>query len=545
MVLWQLDTGRKQFLPHLSSPICNIVVSPSGNSYVVKLADNSIMVLSVRELQPFTNVTGLQLCPEMRNRMLPGVVAALHPQHPEQLLIAVPASHQSTQHGSQLANSAILQTYDIRANCHVSRQALARTNTTTLSVSPEGSPIVAPDVKHLDIVHDGKWLATVDTWTPHPQDVKALDPSSSDTDSAASLRLEVFLKFWKWNASSGVWELTTRIDGPHFADNCHSPVLGLESRPCAHEFATLGADALLRLWCPTARHRSGLKTKDRLEQQLDTWKCQGFVDLNGSLRGSGAASLDLACMSFSDDGSVLAVCLPAAPVASDGLVLLINVRDCTVQYRRTGVFLGDPCSARFLGKHLVVGATRSVSVWDIVDDVVTMIQSGLTGTEKSPLVAVNARTKSFAVATHGAVSGSSTSSKRRRKNRFHIRIHELPSFRLVFQELLRNCPLALLSDAYTGDYIVVDAGANVQRLGCLDKKSPSSLQSSELSGHLNSGLANLFSRGHERLPAQPVDADSSHQSSRNLTSVFGGTPSFSLPALSVLFRNVVQTLGAS
>jgi NET1-associated nuclear protein 1 (U3 small nucleolar RNA-associated protein 17) len=273
LVLWQLDTGRKQFLPHLSSPICNIIVSPNGNSYVVKLADNSVMVLSARELQPSANVTGLQLSTESYKDSSPrrpcGAVATLHPQHPERLLVTVPASYHISQQGQQRPSSAVLQTFDIRANCHISRQALARTNATTLDIGPDGTPIVAPDVRQMDIIQDGKWLATVDSWVPNPQDVEALTFSTQKNDLASS-RPEVYLKFWKWNPSSDSWELVTRIDGPHFSDSRHATVLGLAARPCSHEFATLGADASLRFWCPTARHRSGLNT-GASKKNLDTW----------------------------------------------------------------------------------------------------------------------------------------------------------------------------------------------------------------------------------------------------------------------------------
>ncbi|KAJ5852814.1 hypothetical protein N7534_005357 [Penicillium rubens] len=518
MVLWQLDTGRKQFLPHLSSPICNIVVSASGSSYVVKLADNSVMVLSTRELQPLTTITGLQLCPDMSGSVESSkgsVVAKLHPQQPERLIVAVPASHQLTQnqHGSQPANAAMLQTYDIRANSNISRQALARTNATTLSVSPEGSQIVAPDVKHLDIVHDAKWLATVDTWAPHAQDVEALD-RSSNAKSITTLRPEVFLKFWKWDASSDTWELVTRIDGPHFSKNHHSAVLGLVSRPGAHEFATLGADSVLRFWCPTAKYRSGLKAKDQPEQPLNTWKCR-----------------------------VLAVCLPSTSAANDGLVLLIDARSCSVHYRRTGVFLGDPCSTSFLGSHLIVASTHSVAVWDTVDDVVKTIQSSESVDSpagNSQLIAVNARTKSLAIVT-------SSSHKKRRKVRFQIKIYDVPSFDVIFQETLQTSPVALLSDAYSGDYIVVDSAATVQRLGCLDKASQKSQnnQSRDLTGQIDNGLATLFNRGPEKLLAQSDDVEDFSAQTKGLASVFGETPSFSLPAIGVLFRNVVQTLGAN
>ncbi|KAJ5810533.1 uncharacterized protein N7503_002751 [Penicillium pulvis] len=547
IVLWQLDSGRKQFLPHLSSPILNITVSPQGTSYVVHLADNSVMVLSARELLPTATVTGLQLSSEGGNtkdsasKKPLNAVAALHPQHPEQLLVAVPASHQTTQK-AQRSNAAMLQTFDIRSNSHISRQALARTNATTLNVGPEGSTIATPDIRNMDILHDGKWMATVDSWTPHPRDVEALAGAASRRDNVLS-RPEIFLKFWKWSASSSMWELVSRIDGPHFNDNHHAEVLSLVARPQSHEFATLGADSVLRFWCPTARHRSGLKTDS--EKQLDTWKCRNTVDLSGRLSDAGA-SLKQACMSFSEDGSVLAVCLPSESGANDGLVLLIDVNNCTVHYRRTGVFLGTPYSAKFLGRHLVVASAGSVAVWDTVDDIVKPAQlpeaSNAANAASQPLVAVNPRTQTFAIASH-ELENSSTQ-KKRRQSRFQIRIYDISSLDIVFQETLGSCPLALLADVYSGDYIIVDAGSSVQRVGCLDKASQKTVQPIEVTSQLTSGLATIFSQGPERAPLA-IEGDGSASQNKGLASVFGDTPSFSLPSLGVLFRNVVQTLGSS
>lgn len=550
-MLWQLDTGRKQFLPHLSSPICNIVVSPNGNSYVVKLADNSVMVLSARELQPSANVTGLQLSTEIPNkdessRRSFGAVAALHPQHPERLLVTVPASYHISQQGQPRPSSAVLQTFDIRSNCHISRQALARTNATTLDISPDGTPIVAPDVRQMDVVHDGKWLATVDSWVPNSQDVEALTSSTSKDDMASS-RFEVFLKFWKWNASDDNWELVTRIDGPHFRDSRHSTVLGLAARPCSHEFATLGADAFLRFWRPIARHRSGLNTHAS-KKELDTWKCRSVVDLRASLDNATGA-LETACISFSEDGSVLAVCLPSNSGSSDGPVLLVDARDGTVHYRRIGVFFGKPFSAKFLGKYLIVASSGSVAVWDTVDDVVKPIEltesTNFTDTPYQPLIAVNPRTRTFGLAIRTGGS-SNNSQKKRRKGRYYIRIYDVPSFKLVFQEKLGCSPLAFLSDTYTGDYIIVDSTASVQRLGCLEKASQKSTQPQEVTRQLNSGLASIFSQAHERPAIQPaVEDDALPSQNKALASVFGDTPAFSLPSIGVLFRNVVQTLGSS
>jgi NET1-associated nuclear protein 1 (U3 small nucleolar RNA-associated protein 17) len=201
----------------------------------------------------------------------------------------------------------------------------------------------------------------------------------------------------------------------------------------------------------------------------------------------------------------------------------------------------------FLGKHLIVSSTHSVTVWDTVDDIVRTIQSSesaaVYGSGKPQLLAVNPRNQTFAIAARGPEGPSTDSNKKRRKNRSHMRIYDILSFQLVFQDHLRNRPLALLADASSGDYIVIDAAAQVQRLGCEETTSQKSAQTRDASHHLNSGLTSLFGQTHERTPAQPVGLDNSSQA-KGLASVFGSTPPFSLPAMSVLFRNVVQSFGA-
>ncbi|KAI9923452.1 hypothetical protein MW887_009313 [Aspergillus wentii] len=557
MVLWQLDTGRKQYLPHLSSPICNIIVSPTGNSYVVKLADNCIMALSARELQPFATIIGLQLCPKMTQTLdkssstscqfSSSTPAILHPRQPDQLLIAVPASRQVSQEGHHLPNSSVLQTYDIRTNSHIARQALARTNATTLRVSPEGSEIIAPDIKHIDVAHDGKWMATIDTWSPYPQDVRSLDLSNTGTDYQ-----ETFLKFWKWNDFSSLWELVTRIDGPHFSDKGHALVLGLASRPQSYEFVTVGSDALLRFWCPSTRQRSGLKTGPDAQQQLETWKCRSFIDLKGSFGNNKARNLPTACPAFSDDGSVLAVCLPSQSASNPGLVILIDAQNCKVHYSRVGAFWGNPCATSFIGRHLIIASKHAVSIWDTVNDIVrttgTPGLGGLSSNEESLLLAVNSKTQTFAVATQHLLNHTGHTSKKSRNTQFSIRIYDVQSLILHSQFMLDRCPLALLSNSYSSDYVVIDTAANVKRFGCFNKAPELTSQSFDLTNHLNPGLMDLFGGQLGSTKSQysglstAANGEQSAQT-KGLASVFGDVPSFVLPPASVLFRAVVQSLG--
>ncbi|KAL2009279.1 hypothetical protein VTN00DRAFT_7473 [Thermoascus crustaceus] len=569
MVLWQLDSGRKQFLPHLSSPICNIVVSPSGNLYALKLADNSVIVLSATELQPSATITGLQLPSKVDNigdlsepiasspRVYDSVPAVLHPQNPDHLMVVVPAS-QTIRHEKQaLANLSVLQTFDVRTGCHLARQALARTNLTVLNTGPDGAEIVTPDIKYFDLSQDGKWLATVDNWHPHPQDVKAFTASHVGDEGNIGDRREVFLKFWIWNELTNLWELVTRVDGPHFRSPVGPvPVLGLVSRPGSHEFATIGADGILRFWGPTTRHRSGIKSRSHADRLPETWKCRNALDLKGNLGGDAVTSGSIC---FSEDGSVLAVCLHAQPGSNFGVVHLIDVHKCEVRHSRSGLFCSEPFAAKFLGRHLIIALRESISIWDIVDDTLKSVlapDSGLinSSSEGGPvLLAVNPKTQTFAITARRFARNSDQSSRRRRKTHFHVEVYDLHSSMPIFRSKLGHCPLTLLSDPRSGDYVVVDAAANVQRLSCCEKAQEVVVPSSDLSSHLKAGLENLFGDrllgvSQDLSPLQKPAIFGSERTSlqsKQLAGIFGTVPSFSLPPVSTLFRDVVNSLVAN
>ncbi|KAI9369449.1 WD40-repeat-containing domain protein [Aspergillus egyptiacus] len=555
MVLWQLDTGRKQFLPHLSSPICNIVVSGSGNSYAVKLADNRTVVLSARELQPLATVTGLQFCArtpkvacqanlQSSSHTSRAIAAVLHPQHPDQLLVTVPATHQLTQEGITSLSAPILQTYDIRSNTHISRQALARTNATTLNIGPDGTQILTPDIKQLGVSQDGKWMATVDSWSPHPQDLEALDLGNS----VLSELEEIYLKFWRWNDSSCIWELVTRIDRPHLSDKCSALVLDISPRPQSHEFATIGSDALLRLWRPVVRQRPGLK-RNSSGQVPETWKCRNAINLKGYLEicNADSAGLSSASVCFSEDGSVLAVCLHSAST-NPGVIVLIDVRSCSVRYNRAGVYSGDICAASFLGFQLVIVTQKSVFVWDTVNDIVRATDppvSHSTGDSSSRLLAVNPRTHTFAV-----TSTKRASSKKSRKSGFMVQVYDIHSLSSRCHFKLSKEPVALLSNVNVAEYIIVDAGANIHQLGSANKSVQASY-TNDLDEYPAFGLENLF--GHQatrnnttKTSTSAVSAGLITQPSERigLAGVFGDTPSFVLPPSRIVFCDLVKALSA-
>ncbi|GKZ37947.1 hypothetical protein AbraIFM66950_009810 [Aspergillus brasiliensis] len=557
MVLWQLDTGRKQFLPHLSSPIGNIVISTSGNLYAVKLADNSIIVLSARELQPSSTITGLQLCPKVakaHGKLVPedqplfeSVAATLHPQNPDHLLITVPASRQMTQESHPLVNASMIQTYDIRTNSHVSRQALARTNATTLKIGPDGSHIVTPDVTHIRVSHDGKWLATVDSWSPYIRDMQAMYHGDSRYNRPYEGFQETFLKFWRWSCTSNLWELVTRIDGPHFSDKGPVRVLHVAVRAYSAEFATIGSDAVLRFWCPSTRQRSGLKP-DNPEEHMETWKCRRAIDLKTYIDVGTADSLSAASMEFSQDGSVLAVCLGSKTCLNSGLAILIDAQSCSVRYSRVGLYKGMPCAVAFVGCKLVIASREAVSIWDTVDDIVravTLPGSGSVSSKQPRLLAVSSETNTFAVSVQCLQNHQQ--SKKSRMLRSSIQVYDVSTLELVSETTLGHYPVALLSAMYSGDYVVVDVAANVHRIGRLDQSFQSNSLSLDLGSQINSGLANLFGQHGREKSQNPrhVAPDSDNQSlQKELANVFGDAPPFVMPPANMVFRNVVDALSS-
>jgi NET1-associated nuclear protein 1 (U3 small nucleolar RNA-associated protein 17) len=68
----------------MSATIQNVVVSPSGTSYGVQLADNSTMVLSVAELKPTANIAGIQSCVLDYEEVLDSRVRRLEEEEPNE-----------------------------------------------------------------------------------------------------------------------------------------------------------------------------------------------------------------------------------------------------------------------------------------------------------------------------------------------------------------------------------------------------------------------------------------------------------------------------
>jgi NET1-associated nuclear protein 1 (U3 small nucleolar RNA-associated protein 17) len=398
------------------------VVSPSGSSYAVALANNSVIVLSTTELDAKTNIVGIQTrrvdtkqLAKSKNdaqsvHALRSVPIAVDPSNTQQVLCTVPSS-QPRHTIETLRPAPYLQTFDIANQRPVSRQALTRNNATDPNQGPDGKRIIEPDVHLLQISHDGQYLATVDEWLPPKVDLRYLNEGENDGHEEECVRRrEVYLKIWKRDEKHGQWSLETRIDAPHFLEDASSNgrVLDLVANPKEHGFATIGEDHIVRIWTPKTRLRDGLVVRGAAERGLVNWSLHRSIQLPNPSKlwlaesSTGPSHARTSRLAYSADGSVLAAGASGVSSSDCGLIHLIDATSATIRRSMTEIDATVLCGLGVVGRYLVA-VTDCITVWDMVNDDLVYCASistaGLNDVERMSVVrlAVNEADGTFAV----------------------------------------------------------------------------------------------------------------------------------------------------
>ncbi|OQO07969.1 hypothetical protein B0A48_06762 [Cryoendolithus antarcticus] len=418
LVLWQLETGKKQFLPHLTSAIKRIVVSLRGDRYAIQMGDNSIMILSTSELKPVAVFAGIQMMTRpgsaaKRSQRDYTPAAILHPQQSDQLLLTVPSTQPKTE--MDVSARPFLQTFDLTNSRHISRQALTRNNVTDFNLGPDGTAIIPPDVTDIAISPNGQWLATVDDWYPPAADVTHWAGDKEQVDEEQRRRRESYLKIWQWDAAQQLWSLTTRVDGPQTRSSSVLPgsgeVFALSSDPTGNAFATVGEDSCVKIWRSKTRVRQTTATKGKPDAIKETdWFCKRSIELPRQMPrlDSDAAELDdetlhspsKAVMAYSQDGSLIAVCLRYDRVMAAPVVHLIDAFTGEIKSSNASLITGIPLDLAFLGRYIVALSTKVMRVWGLVEDRL-QYNVAIYGSESSlqPLMAVNNEERTIALFT--------------------------------------------------------------------------------------------------------------------------------------------------
>ncbi|KAG8674975.1 NET1-associated nuclear protein 1 [Fusarium poae] len=382
LVLWQMDTGKKDLLPHLSGSVENITVSASGSAYVVHLDDNSVLVLSTAEMKPTAYIAGIQSAainvttpkdqlvqrtwttPSHVQRPIPAVIS---PKDQSRLNVCVGNGRQATLAGG--FSAPLLQTFDLESFRSVSKQALARTQPTDVNITNKGSPIEEPLITHLAFSANGDWLASVDTWEPSPRDV---DNVTSDMrDQFIKERREVYLKFWEAQQGDEQIALVSRINAPH-ATHRNEAVLDLASNPVSTCFATIGTDGTVRMWRPKTRSQNGVVVKGPNGREVFTWSCSQIIAVGDGVPQDGVVDIPEAytnqepqgSVAFSEDGSTLFV---AFGTAGSGAVYVIDAASGDLVKTLEGQWKGQLRSICVLSPFVII-LSDELRVYDVVSD---------------------------------------------------------------------------------------------------------------------------------------------------------------------------------
>ncbi|KAL2260153.1 hypothetical protein VTK26DRAFT_5940 [Humicola hyalothermophila] len=474
LVLWQVDTGKLEFLPHLSAAIENIVVSPQGSSYAIHLDDNSTMILSTAEMKPTMYVSGIQSLvlgdrPSKDalvrrvwrpvDEIAAPLVAAVSPQSPSQMFLCVGNGQQATL-GGGASSTPLLQVFDISSFQGVSKHAIARTSPTEANVTAEGAPIIEPTATKLAFSRDGKWLASVDEWQPPERDAEVFLTGSKTSAEACRERREIYLKFWEVGADQSL-ELASRINDAHHTDRTET-IFDLASDPTSTRFATIGGDGTVRFWNPRLRKRDGLMATGPDGQPLRSWTCSRVVTLPVYEQQDDIADVPKhaprsGAITFSEDGSIL---FAAFGPPSGALVVAIDTETGALRDVVSGMFRGEIRAIKSLSSSLIL-LSEDLVVYDIVSDELLFsysLKETSEAAKKLTQLAVNYESRSFALV---APVPNPTLEKMRKGARSELVVfsidEEEPQLVKTFPQLITS----VCATPSSSGFIVVDSAAQI------------------------------------------------------------------------------------
>lgn len=567
LVLWQMDTSKKDFLPHLSGSVENIVVSADGASYVVHLDDNSTMIISTAELKPSAYVSGIQSAAadiqtpkdqlvkrvwDFQEHVRQRIPAAIRSNAPSRLHVCVGTGRQSTMSGR--FSAPLLQAFDLETFTSISKQALARTQPTDINTTSKGHVIDEPLVTHVEFSADGKWLASVDDWEPAARDIENVNTELRE--KFIRERREVYLKFWEVQGDDEPVALVSRVNGPH-ATSTSEPVLDLAADPSSLCFATIGGDGLVRLWRPRTRPVTGVVSKGASSKESVTWGCAQVIPV-GEGYGAGAlvdktASAPQGKITYSEDGSTIFAAFGFSDVGS---VYVIDATSGKVVRILEGLWEGKLHAIRTLSPFVIV-LSDALHVYDIVSDDLRygIVVPQISGVEDLLQLAVDHTSGHFAVT---------------------LPIGDISSVGVFSPEdpeplMVRSTPhriVSLTTAPGTSGFLALDDAAQIWTV--TEGSDPSSivtaqpLQDIQLDGPVGDEVANgevaaaaeddvLMASDDEDVPdSTPADDDmdmdsddipTSVISQQSLADIFNAAPAFAGPSVEDMFYKVTGLLG--
>ncbi|KAF9292637.1 hypothetical protein BGZ68_000041 [Mortierella alpina] len=258
LVIWQLQSGFKQFLPRLGSEIKHITVSPDQGLYAIGQQDNSVNIIRSVDLKIKTVIQGLKFSHvnHIASPLSTGLV--VEPRNGNVVLNGLPGT---------------LQFFDPIKEQHIMELEITPRNKVSRTDEKE---IIPPQVMHCAFSSDkaARWMVTVDGRDDH------------------ETTPELFIKFWEYDDDTRNYVLNTRVDAPHskaITSCVFNPRVGNQ----APMVVTTSMDGTFKVWELT--HQGEARRGIEAER---AWSCRS----TGFYR-----DMVPHCAGFASDGSLLAV----------------------------------------------------------------------------------------------------------------------------------------------------------------------------------------------------------------------------------------------
>ncbi|KAJ7808248.1 WD40 repeat-like protein [Mycena olivaceomarginata] len=317
LVIWQLHTGKREFLPRIGSPIKTISVSKVAGGeeeYLLGLADSTYIFVGAASLKISRSYSRIKLDPATN---VPST--SKHPPTPLSVhsltsTLILPSSHPASLQIYSPLSSTLVSELEVSPSNRVSRR--------------DDKPIEPSRVDRATISPSGDWMATIDT-------------REGDEDTHG----ESYLKIWRWDRKTGFWILNTRIDRPHGLEKvlhvAFSPAT--EGQPVL--LVTTGKDRNIKTFrIQTAKNKSAAS---------EVWVARSTLSLQNECPSY---------VSWSPDASLLAVTLP-------NRIALFNPSTNLLRHSVAFPEFGPIDAAYFIGKgrYLAVVGPLNLALWDLVD----------------------------------------------------------------------------------------------------------------------------------------------------------------------------------
>ncbi|KAF8973504.1 WD40-repeat-containing domain protein [Flammula alnicola] len=330
LVIWQLHTGKKEFVPRLGAPINTVSISTSSNSeeeYLVGLADETYTFVSSASLKITRSYSRIKIDPALSQEWqstskLNSAPIAIQPLTST---LVLPSSHPSSLQMYSPSSSTLICELEVSPSNRVSRR--------------DEKPVIPSRVETAVISSSGTWMATVDS-----------------REGDAGFRSEVYLKIWSWDTHQGNWILNTRIDRPHGIDK----VTDVSFTPCVDEskylhLVTTGNDGHIKVW-RLWRHRAA-PGSTASESENGTWVSFATLTYRSEIPTS---------ISWSPDASLFAVSVgPHIAVYDAAVGSLCQTLTSPNNHKIHSVhFIGTN------GRHLLASGLNTLVMWDLIDSCV-------------------------------------------------------------------------------------------------------------------------------------------------------------------------------